>query len=99
MIVCNHDILRIALDPAKDNAILVIDPDPMKACPIPFQGFQSVSGWNPQVPKFRGGIEHVKLSRGNSPNRLRNSAGGLSFEPIVDIFSCLIGKVDNHDLI
>jgi hypothetical protein len=61
VIVHDLDAMDAIFPPQEADAPLVVDADAVLPLSIPLQGFQSISGRNPQTGQFSGGMELQQL--------------------------------------
>jgi hypothetical protein len=69
MIVNNSDIESIAVDPAEDDAPLLVDTDAVEPLEIAAQSFKVVARWYAQVVQVRGPVDELQLDHGPWANR------------------------------
>jgi|SRR5579872_742599 len=80
VIVSDLNIERIAVEKAKADTPLVIDPDRMLSCSVVFQSFQPIRRWQPQILKPRCGMQLTKPHRGPLADIRRQSPTFASLE-------------------
>jgi hypothetical protein len=66
MIVNNSDIERIAVDPAEDDAPLLVDTDAVDPLQIAAQSFEVVTRWYAQVVQVRGSVDELQDAKENA---------------------------------
>jgi hypothetical protein len=49
VIIDDLDIFGVALRPSEADTPLIINPNAHLSCPVPFQNFESITRWIPQV--------------------------------------------------
>ena len=57
--------MRIATDPAKADAPLIVDPNAVLAFAIAFERFEAICRRRAQIVERSGVVEHTQLSSGN----------------------------------
>ena len=58
MIVDDFDLVALPLAPEETDTPLVVDPDAVLPCALPFHRFQAICGRNAQVVEALGRVEH-----------------------------------------
>jgi hypothetical protein len=66
--ICDTNLMRSCIGPAKDYAPLLVDPDTVITFQISAQGFQPISRWSFQVISPSCVMEHIKFSPSYSAN-------------------------------
>ena len=64
MVVNQFNIFRAAVRPSKTEPVLIVDTDAVLSGSITAQGFESVTGWNPEVVEPAGDLELPELAAG-----------------------------------
>jgi hypothetical protein len=74
MIIYNFDIICVALAPTKADPPLIIDPNTMLSSPVSFQGLQTVSRWDSELPQFGRGVNEQEFASCDSLHSRRKSS-------------------------
>ena len=96
MVVNNLNIFGIASFPPKYDAPLIVDPDRIKSCELPFKRFKSISRRHSQVHEFGGVMYIEQLASGSAPQSRRKLTCLFGGSVIKQILRKLIAKALNH---
>lgn len=93
MVIADFDACGAGVSPLEANAELVVDSDAMASPSISSQCFQSVARRNPQFVESNYGIELIKLTLSDAPNRLGAALLRVAtVDPIEEILGSTILK-------
>lgn len=96
MIILAFHLGSVATLEAKDNSVLVINPDAVETSPVPFEGLQVVTGRHFQVIQGVCSVQHVEFATYDGPELSRNVARLLRIDSVEYILRRLIAKRLDH---
>jgi hypothetical protein len=65
MIVHDLDVSGAFVGPTEANPVLVVDPDAVLPCTLPFQSLQAIAWWAPKVKQAICSVQHVEPAPGH----------------------------------
>jgi len=71
VVIHNFNLVRVALAPYEANPPLVVDPNTVLAFSVSAQALQPIPWWRGQIAESCSEMQLVKLSPGNTLNRLK----------------------------
>jgi len=86
VIINNFDVAWSIRCPLEADPELVVDPDAELACAVASEGFKAIAGWNPQVSKFGGSIQHRQFPHGDR-FKVHKPLDALSSEQIARVMT------------
>ena len=93
MVIDNLYLRGTVRSPTEADTISVVDPDAVLPLPVGDQRFETVSGWNSEVPKSLGRIEMFKLPPGDRPQLPGTRfPGGPRVPPVKHVFGASVGE-------
>ncbi len=94
VVVCNFDIVGMAILPTKAHPILLVDPDAMLTGPIPGKPLKMVAWWQGELAEISHAIELSELTSCHAPQHRRASRPSpSSLYAIEDVLS---GPIDER---
>ncbi len=70
MVVCDFDLVRIALLPTETDSVLFIDPNAMLTLPVAPESLQSIPGGDTQFRKVLYAVQLIQLAPNHRPKSL-----------------------------
>jgi len=74
VVVCDFDLVGMAVLPNETDPVLLIDPDAVLSCSVPLQSLQVIAGGHLQFRYVPNAVDLVELSARNRPKRLRTAS-------------------------
>lgn len=97
MIVSNKNVVCVPVSPLENESELVVDADAVTSCKPSLKQFQTIAGWDTEVPQVVSTVQQVKLTQGNCPNWFRNRSSGLGIYSIEQILRSPVFEALDHD--
>jgi hypothetical protein len=96
VVICAANLFTVAIRELKDDSILLVHPNAVKAIEISSQFLQSVGGRSPQVFDRCASVQQIELLLHPAPEFASNSAGRLGVAPVVNIGARRIPEAGDH---
>ena len=93
MIICHHNVVRIAIFKPKANSPLIVDGNRILASPVSFQFMEPIARRDLQVSQVRSEIKIFQLSQRPLPDSRREP---LRPATLVQLLRTLVGKGLDH---
>jgi hypothetical protein len=96
VVICAANLFTVAIHELKDDAILLVHADTVKASEIPSQLLQPVGGRYPQVFDGCAGIPQIEFAPHPAPKFASNPAGRFGVAPVIDVGTGRIPEAGDH---
>jgi hypothetical protein len=96
VVVCAADLFTVAVRELKDDSILLVYTDAVKASEVSSQFLQPVGGRRPQVFDGCASVEQIEFLLHPAPEFAPNSAGRFGVAPVVNIGARRIAEAGDH---
>jgi hypothetical protein len=75
VIVYNLHVESVVILPFETDPPPLVNPDAVLPCPVSFELFQTICGWDTQIVERDGTIQHPKFAQGNLLDVMRQLSG------------------------
>jgi hypothetical protein len=96
VVICAANLFTGAIRELKDDSILLVHADAVKAIEISSQLLKPVGGRCPQVLHGRASIQQIEFALHPVPEFAANSAGRFGVAPVIDVGTGCIPETGDH---
>jgi hypothetical protein len=93
MIISDLNVMGVAVSPGKANPPLIVDADAVLAFPVPYELFQAIARWSPQVLERFRRVHHDQFAQGETLQVRRELSRPVT---LPDAFRILVAKASDH---
>jgi hypothetical protein len=95
VVICAANLFTVAIRELKDDSILLVHTDAVKASEISSQFLQVVGGRRPQVLHGCASIQQIEFALHPAPE-LASNPTGFGIAPVVDVGAGRISETGDH---
>ena len=96
MIVLTDHVVGISLFESEGDAILVVDPNTVRAHTVAHERLKPVPRWRTEIGERVGGVQHIELPLDDRPDVSRKPPCDATIPPVEHVFGSRITERSNH---